>query len=121
MLVRHLQECTEIIAGDGTHLRELLHPERQATAARYSIAHAVVLPTEQSMKHCLLTSEVYYVLRGTGMMHINEESEAVNAGDVIDIPPHSIQWIKNSGEEPLEFLCIVDPAWCVEDEEVATQ
>ncbi len=117
-MLRHLHECTEIIAGDGTHLRELLHPDRQNTVARYSIAHAVVAPNEHSIQHRLLTSEVYYILNGNGIIHIDDESAAVTTGDAVDIPPKSVQWIENTGEQPLEFLCIVDPAWRLEDEQV---
>jgi mannose-6-phosphate isomerase-like protein (cupin superfamily) len=29
-----------------------------------------------------------------------------------------VQWLENTGKEEIEFLCIVDPAWRPEDEEV---
>jgi len=62
------------------------------------------------------TDEVYYILSGTGEMHINEETAVVTAGDCIHIPPGSSQWIKNIGSDKLTFLCIVDPAWNANDE-----
>lgn len=37
----------------------------------------------------------------------------------IYIPPHSKQFIENNGSVNLKFLCIVDPAWKPEDEEVS--
>jgi len=37
---------------------------------------------------------------------------------VIYIPPNSVQRIKNIGPNDLIFLCIVDPAWKPEDEEL---
>lgn len=51
-------------------------------------------------------------------MHIDDESAEVEAGDAIDIPPRSVQWIENSSDGELEFLCIVDPAWESEHEEI---
>jgi len=42
----------------------------------------------------------------------------VQENDVVYIPPNSIQSIKNSGEEDLVFLCIVEPTWKPEDEEI---
>lgn len=63
MLVQKLDACAEFIAGDGTRLRELLHPDKQPIALRYSLAHAV-LPVEISQPHSLKTSEVYYILSG---------------------------------------------------------
>ena len=49
---------------------------------------------------------------------IDNEKEKVFAGQVIYIPPNSIQRIKNTGMNDLIFLCIVDPAWKSEDEEL---
>ncbi len=51
-------------------------------------------------------------------MSIDGESEAVRPGQAIYIPPHSTQYIQNTGGSDLTFLCIVDPAWREEDEEV---
>ena len=51
-------------------------------------------------------------------MHIGPESAEIEAGCAIDIPPNAVQWIENTGARDLLFLCIVDPAWCPEDEVV---
>ena len=118
MLVRRLEECAAFLAGDGTRLRELLHPEKQALALRYSLAHATVAPGETSLRHRLSVSEVYYILSGEGRMRIGAEDRLVRPGDAIYIPPHATQCIQNPGPEPLRFLCIVDPAWRPDLEEV---
>jgi len=117
MLIRKLSECDDIVAGDGTRLRELLHPEREYPfGGRYSLAWALLEPQSVSRKHRLDCSEVYYILSGTGEMHINDEIALVEAGDAIDIPPGSVQWIRNIGSTDLIFLCIVDPAWTAEND-----
>jgi mannose-6-phosphate isomerase-like protein (cupin superfamily) len=116
MFVKNLLDCEEFIAGDHTRLRELLHPDKQPLALRYSLAHAIVAVGEASTPHALKTSEVYYILQGMGEMHINEEIQPVTEGDVVYIPPNARQFIHNCGNEPLMFLCIVDPAWRAEDE-----
>jgi len=118
MLIRKLHDCDEFIAGDGTFLRELLHPDKQAIALRYSLAHAIVPIGQTSTPHSLKTSEVYYILNGTGEMHIDNEIQTVAPGDTIYIPPNAKQFIQNSGSVPLIFICIVDPAWRLEDETV---
>lgn len=119
MLIRRLKECEEITAADGTRLRELLHPDRDYPfEGHYSLAHATVAPGEKSKPHRLKTDEVYYILQGEGRMHIGDEVATVYKGDVIDIPPDAVQWIENSSDEPLVFLCIVDPAWRADDEAV---
>ena len=119
MLIRKLLDCEPIIAGDGTRLRELLHPARDYHfAGRYSVAHAIVEPGQRSQRHRLNTDEVYYILSGKGRVHIDKESAEVGPGDALDIPPNSGQYVENTGDEELVFLCIVDPAWRDEDEEI---
>ncbi len=118
MLVQKLSACAEFIAGDSTHLRELLHPDKQPLALRYSLAHATLPVGQTSQLHSLKTSEVYYILSGSGEMHIDGETQLVEPGDAVYIPPNARQFIYNCGSEPLVFICIVDPAWRQEDETV---
>ncbi len=118
MLVVELEECPEFIAGDKTVLREVLHPDKMPVAVRYSLAHATVLPGERSLPHRLRTSEVYYILEGSGRMVIDGEEREVGPGSTVYIPPGAEQHISNTGAGDLKFLCIVDPAWRAEDEEV---
>lgn len=118
MLIRKLLDCPEFIAGDGTQLRELLHPEKQPVALRYSLAHAMVPVGQVSTPHALTTSEVYYILAGQGEMSVDGETSHVEPGDAVYIPPQARQHIRNTGEIPLIFICLVDPAWRQEDETV---
>lgn len=118
MLIRNLSECTEFTAGDNCILREILHPDKEQLAIRYSLAHAVVKPGDTTWLHRLKTSEVYFILEGEGIMHINGESSKVFAGSTVYIPPMALQNISNPGNNDLKFICIVDPAWKKEDEEV---
>ena len=84
----------------------------------YSLAHAIVKPGKITNLHRLKTSEVYYILKGSGLMYVDKKISKVKSGCTIYIPPGSTQRIKNTGKPNLEFLCIVDPAWRKEDEEV---
>lgn len=121
MLVKKLHDCEEFVAGDSTLLREMLHPDKQDIALRYSLAHATLPVGETSDPHAMKTSEVYYILSGKGEMHIEDETHMVEAGDTIYIPPMARQYIHSCGEVPLAFLAIVDPAWKVEDEIIYTE
>jgi len=116
MKIRTLKDCEPFVAGDGTELKELLNPEKEILELRYSLAHAVLAPGASSLPHRLRHSEVYYLLSGRGRMFIDDEYADVEEGGTIYIPPKATQWIKNTGESPLAFLCIVDPAWKQEDE-----
>jgi mannose-6-phosphate isomerase-like protein (cupin superfamily) len=116
MLIRCLEDCAEFTGGDHTRLKELLHPDRQQAAIRYSLAHALLAPGESSTQHCLNSSEVYYILSGRGRMSIDNEQCVLTPGAAVYIPPNAAQSIENIGSEPLAFLCIVDPAWQPENE-----
>jgi mannose-6-phosphate isomerase-like protein (cupin superfamily) len=118
MLIRHVDDCPEFIAGDDSRLRELLHPDKAPASIRYSLAHATVLPGQATKPHRLATAEVYYVLEGFGQMSIDDECGPVEPGSTVYIPPGAVQQIENTGDHELIFLCIVDPAWRPQDEEI---
>jgi mannose-6-phosphate isomerase-like protein (cupin superfamily) len=118
ILSTHLRQCPEFVAGDRTRLRELLHPAKASLALGYSVAHGFLDPGEQSLWHRLKSSEVYYFIAGRGVMKVEEESLAVEAGSVIYVPPGAKQSLLNNGTDPIEFLCLVDPAWTAADEAV---
>ena len=118
MLTRSLSDCKEILAGDNTLLRELLHPVRNGAAIRYSLAHAKLARGTASLPHRLKTSEVYYFISGQGRMYVDGEATPVGPEQVLYVPPGAVQHVENTGTDELVFLCIVDPAWRAEDEEV---
>lgn len=118
MFIRRLADCEEFTAGDNTRLRELFHPDKDPLDLRYSFAVARVAPGKTSTLHRLRHSEVYYIMEGNGEMRIDDEREPVAPGDVVYIPPRTAQQITNTGSNELVFVCIVDPAWRREDEEI---
>lgn len=118
MLIRKLNDCEEIIAGDATILRELLHPDKQDVNLRYSLAYAILPVGKTSIPHSLTTSEIYYIISGVGEMSIGGEVRRIEPGDTVYVPPNAIQFLHNCGDEPIVFICIVDPAWRREDETI---
>lgn len=118
MLIKYLENCEEFVAGDDTLFRELLHPEKEDLKIHYSLGHATLKPGRVSKPHKLKSSEAYYILEGEGEMYIDDENAIVHPGQAIYIPPNTKQYIKNIGTADLKFLCIVDPAWQPEDEEI---
>ncbi|HEX8219111.1 MAG TPA: cupin domain-containing protein [Chloroflexia bacterium] len=118
MLKVDVNACPQFVAGDATLLREVLHPSHHPAPVPYSLAHAVLPSGKRSLPHRLRGSEVYYFLQGHGVMHIDGQREAVRAGHVVYVPPGATQYVDNTGDEELAFLCIVHPAWRADDEEV---
>lgn len=120
MFLKYLKDCREFVAGDDSILRELLHPQKADLKIHYSLAHAEVRVGQTTKPHKLQAAEVYYIIAGQGLMHIDEESFEVGPDCAVYIPPQALQYIENTGNSNLRFLCIVDPAWRKEDEEILT-
>ena len=118
MIVKSLRSIPGSQAGDGSFLKELLHPAKEPLGIGYSLAHAVVAPGRKTLPHRLESAEVYCILRGRGLMRIDGETAEVGAGQTVFIPPRSVQSIENTGGDELAFFCIVDPAWTPAGEEV---
>ncbi|MDP3564583.1 MAG: cupin domain-containing protein [Methanoregula sp.] len=119
MIIRDIANHPHDRVIDRSLLCELLHPDKVtgAEALECSIAHAIIPPGEATLPHLLKRStELYYILGGSGEMHINNETEPVSPGQCILIPPQARQWIRNSGKDNLVFLCIVSPKWQAADE-----
>ncbi len=111
MKVISTEEVKGFVAGDKTQIKELLHPEKNKVPINYSLAHATVAPGEASVPHILKYSEVYYILSGTGNVHVDDEEKILKKGDLVHIPPNANQWIENVGLDDLAFICIVSPPW----------
>jgi mannose-6-phosphate isomerase-like protein (cupin superfamily) len=118
MITRYIDKCKAFTAGDDTAIREIFHPDKERLEIRYSLAYASLKAGMASRPHRLKTSEVYYILKGKGIMHIDDESKEISSNHTVYIPPDALQHIENTGDSELTFLCVVDPAWRQEDEEI---
>lgn len=118
MLVKKLEDCREFDGMDKTIRREVLHKKNDGIDLRFSLAYRRVKPRTAALPHRLKTTEVYYILRGHGVMHVNDQSEKVAEGCAIYVPPNAVQYIENVGNDDLECLCLVDPAFRSEDVEI---
>jgi mannose-6-phosphate isomerase-like protein (cupin superfamily) len=118
MIIKSLKDSAAFTGGDGSVLKELLHPAKEPLDFGFSLARAEVGPGGRTLPHRLKSAEVYFILEGKGRMHIGDEQAEVVAEEAVYIPPGQVQFIENPGPGRLTFLCIVDPAWTAADEEV---
>ncbi len=116
MFVKNINDCKAFTANDGCRIREWLHPEKDAVNLPYSVAEAVVSKGQSSYRHRLKQTEIYLILEGSGLMHVEDETREVIAGDSVIIPGGAMQWVDNTGEQELRFLAIVSPPWREEDD-----
>ena len=71
--------------------------------------------------HWLVLPAIFfcYLLWNTGL-HGDDYAEIfrLKKDDSAYVPPNSKQFIENIGSKYLRFLCIVEPAWKAEDDEI---
>ena len=116
MIVKKIEEIEAFTGQEGTQIKQIFSPSETDNSIRYSIAHCTIYPGKSSKPHTMRTSEMYYIIQGSGVMHVGEEQKQVKRNDVIFVPPMSKQFLENNEDTQLVALCIVDPAWKQEDE-----
>ena len=103
------------ISKDGSEIRSILD-RTNSTAVNQSLAEATLPPGAETEEHSHpRTEEIYYLLRGRGLMVLEGEGREVRPGDGILIPPGTRHRIRNIGLEPLVFLCCCAPPYSHQD------
>ena len=116
MSTRKSSEIYSIDGNEGTKIKQYFHPHNTLNGINYSLAQFTLEPGKKSKLHKIKSSEIYYILEGSGDLTIEEESHLLQKDDSAYVPPNAKQFIENTGKEDLKFLCIVEPAWKAEDE-----
>ena len=118
MSLRKNSEIDPIDGNEGTKIKQYFHPHNTLNGINYSLAQFTLGPGKKSKLHQMSSSEIYYILEGTGNLTINEDTHSLEKNDSVYVPPNSKQFIENSGDVDLKFLCIVEPAWKADDETI---
>jgi mannose-6-phosphate isomerase-like protein (cupin superfamily) len=116
MSIQKNSEIPSVDGVEGTKIKQYFHPHNTLNGITFSLAQFTLKQGKRSLRHKLKSSEIYYILEGDGDIMINDEVSTISKDDSIYVPPMSEQFIKNTGTSDLRFLCIVDPAWKIEDE-----
>ena len=116
MSLKKNSEIQFIKGTEGTQLKEYFHPENTQNGINYSLAQFTLESGKKTTSHKMKSSEIYYILEGTAIIHIGKESFTISKDDSAYVAPMSLQFIENMGENDLRFLCIVEPSWKQEDE-----
>ncbi len=115
MEVVNRDRSAPFITKDGSAIRSILD-RTNSTARNQSLAEATIPPGGTTQEHYHpQAEEIYYVLRGRGVMTLAGERREVAAGDGILIPPGTRHAIRNVGRVPLVILCCCAPPYSHED------
>lgn len=81
-----------------------------------SLAHVIMAPRTASLRHKHLKfTELYYILAGSGMLHLDTQQIFLAAGMAKEVPPGVAHHLRNTGDVPLVHLVLCEPAFDSKD------
>ena len=116
MISKKIKSLDSFHGDEGSEIKQIFYPENTQNGIRYSLAQSVISPGKSSKPHKMKSAEIYFVLDGDGIIHVDDQSEKIEKYQSIYVPPLSKQYLENTGQTELKVLCIVDPAWKPDDE-----
>jgi quercetin dioxygenase-like cupin family protein len=101
----------------GEQIYEMIgRPDDLGGTVEHSFVHVVIPQGKRSPAHFHQESEeTYYVLKGSGLMAINEFRWRATPGVAFNMLPGEIHQIINDADDDLEFLTVSAPAWVPDD------
>jgi quercetin dioxygenase-like cupin family protein len=80
---------------------------RADSAPNFAMRHFTVDPGGHTPHHSHNYEHEVYIVEGEGQVEANGEMHDIRAGDVLFVPPNAVHQFKNTGHQPLKFLCMV--------------
>ncbi len=94
----------------------LIGPQNSSTK-NLSIQISTIPKGSAQPVHAHDPEQCYYIINGTGLMIIEDETREVTSGDAIYIPSNKKHGIKNMGDMALEYLTANSPVFTKDYEE----
>jgi mannose-6-phosphate isomerase-like protein (cupin superfamily) len=115
MEIVNRDDVVPFVTKDTSIAREILSPAN-SLLFNQSLAEAIVPVGKATDEHYHMESEeIYYIVRGSGLMMIGDEQRDVSEGDGIVIEPGMKHKIWTKGDNDLVFLCCCSPAYTHDD------
>ena len=115
MLIINHKDSKILNTPHGSEIRPLID-RTTASITQCSLAEETLPPGKTvTPHHHEVLEEIYYILSGSGVMTIGEESREVSAGDAIYIPKHNVHTLTNTGADEMKLLLVCGPAFYFAD------
>ena len=118
MSIKENSKIEKIKGEEGTDIKQYFNPHNTLNGINYSLAQFTLESGKKTKLHRIKSSEIYYILQGKAELKINDGLFELGENDSAYVPQNSEQFIKNIGNKNLRFLCIVEPAWKPDDDEL---
>lgn len=89
----------------------LLISPHSSSARNLSLQISSVPVGSEQPVHAHAPEQCYYIIRGTGLMRIEDETQEVTAGDAVFIPADRKHGLRNIGDTVLKYLTANAPAF----------
>ncbi len=116
MIVVNRDRAAVIDTAHGSEIRPLVD-RTTSGVTQCSLAEEMLPPGSEVTAHYHREiEEIYYVVSGSGLMTVGDETRKVNAGDAVYVPPGHRHTLKNTGSEPIKLILVCGPAFFYEDQ-----
>ena len=76
-------------------------------APNFAMREFEVAPGGHTPKHFHDYEHEVYVLSGRGVVMEDDQERPLRAGDVVFVAPNDVHQFRNTGSEPMRFLCLI--------------
>ncbi len=121
MIIHNRKDSKILNTPQGSEIRPLID-RTTSDIAQCSLAEEILPPGKTVPRHHHeVLEEIYYILSGSGVMTVSEESREVGSGDAIFIPKNQVHSLTNTGAEDMKLLLVCGPAFYFEDHRTEVQ
>ena len=114
MKINNIFDITGTKFPAGRLTRVMVGPGAPIEAEGFVMGYVTIFPQGSVPLHRHHQEEVYVILRGTGKMHVNDETADVKAGDYIYSDSYSTHLLENTSNEDMIMLFCYSPKGIVE-------
>lgn len=96
--------------GDADLCSHILIQAGDVPGGRLAVTWVVVAPWRSAPVRSCPAQQVYVVVAGRGVMHLEQDQRSVATGDLVYVPRHAWHRVENVGAEPLCLIEVCTPA-----------
>lgn len=118
MFIHNRKDSKILHTPQGSEIRPLMD-RTVSDIQQCSLAEEILPPGKTVPRHFHeVLEEIYYILSGSGVMTVGDETQAVGSGDAIFIPKNQVHSLTNTGDEDMKLLLVCGPAFYFEDHQL---
>lgn len=116
MEIIDIAQCPEFVSQDNAIVQEIVS-HRNSSVKNQSLAKVTINPGQSVLEHYhVRTEELYHILQGEGLMHIDGEEQFIGVGQTVVILPGQKHKVHNKSDDALVMLVMCAPGYEDDDQ-----